>query len=288
MAAISIGLIGAGAMGSALGAMFSRAGNHVLSPLTGRSFGTRERAEKAGMQAATYAELVAADIILSVVPPGQAKAVVQQLAAAIVDCTSPPLIIDANALAPDSKLELENVINAAGGRFADGVIIGGPPQKGYDGPRLYVSGANAGDSLVLRNTGLDVRVLDGPTGAAAALKMCYAGFNKGITALTTAILLAARRSGADKALIDEFLISQKPLLERSRSAIPRMYPKAYRWIAEFDEIAEFMSDDLASAQIFAAMARFFEGRSAANESGAELEVLLEILNGADQQDRCGR
>jgi hypothetical protein len=39
-----------------------------------------------------------------------------------------------------------------------------------------------------------------PLGAASALKMSYAGINKGTTLLTAAMLLGARRAGAADAL----------------------------------------------------------------------------------------
>ena len=35
----------------------------------------------------------------------------------------------------------------------------------------------------------DIRRLDGPIGAASALKMCYAGLNKGLITLESTILL---------------------------------------------------------------------------------------------------
>ena len=277
-----IGLIGAGAMGSSIGRLLAENGLHVLSPLDGRSDASVSRATEAGMQNASYNELLQADLVLSVVPPAQARQVAEQFASVCADDQA-PIFIDANALSPDTKCSLEHIICSAGGRFVDGVIIGGPPREGYDGPRLYVSGEHTPAALVLREAGLDVRKLDGPVGAAAALKMCYGGFNKGITALTTAVLLAARRSGADKALIEEFAISQKSLLARSKTSVPRMYPKAYRWIAEFEEVSSFVADDPASADIFAAIAHFYADRAKAFEDSLELQDLLTMLDSATEQ-----
>lgn len=274
-----IGLIGAGAMGASLGALFVRNGCAVLSPLAERSPASRQRAEAAGIREASYADLVDADIIISVVPPAEAASVAKIVAAEFSKRTAAPLFVDANALAPESKRELEAVIGAAGGTFADGVIIGSPPRPGH-GPRFYVSGEHAGGAVILRDAGLDVRELAGPVGTAAALKMCYGGFNKGITALTAAVLLAAQRSGVAEALIKEFELSQRVLLERSRSSVPNMYPKAYRWVAEFDEIARFTGEDEASARLFAAIARFYEDRAAAHLSGSELEPLSALLTEA--------
>jgi 3-hydroxyisobutyrate dehydrogenase-like beta-hydroxyacid dehydrogenase len=275
-----IGLIGAGAMGAGLGALFVRNGCAVLSPLAERSAASRERAAAAGIREASYSDLMDADIVVSVVPPAKAASVAERVAAEFGKRTAPPLFVDANALAPESKRALEAVISPAGGTFADGVIIGAPPRPGY-GPRFYVSGEHAAGTAILRDAGLDVRELAGPVGTAAALKMCYGGFNKGITALTAAVLLAAQRSGVADALIEEFEVSQRVLLERGRSSLPDMYPKAYRWVAEFDEIARFTGEDEASARLFAAIARFYEDRAAAHVSSGEPELLSALLTEAN-------
>jgi 3-hydroxyisobutyrate dehydrogenase-like beta-hydroxyacid dehydrogenase len=55
----------------------------------------------------------------------------------------------------------------------DGAIVGAPPQPGEKGPRIYVSGDQSDRASVLRTLGLDLRLIDGPIGAAAALKMSY-------------------------------------------------------------------------------------------------------------------
>src|SRR5271166_3202915 len=54
---------------------------------------------------------------------------------------------------------------------------------GEEGPTLYVSGDQSDRASVLRTFGLDLRQIDGPIGAAAALKISYAGINKGIMGL---------------------------------------------------------------------------------------------------------
>ena len=45
-----------------------------------------------------------------------------------------------------------------------------------------------------------------------------------------------------------------------------MYSKAYRWVAEMEEIAGFIGEDHAESEIFTAMARFYE-RIAADHDG---------------------
>ena len=86
--------------------------------------------------------------------------------------------------------------------------------------------------LRLNGFGLDTRLVDGPAGAASALKMSYAGLTKGFTALGAAMMLGAERAGCAEALRAELAESQPHFLAWLSRQVPRMYPKAYRWVAE--------------------------------------------------------
>ncbi len=272
----TIAIIGAGAMGSAIGRRLVEHGATVLTRLDGRSGASTERAAKAGMRDASFEELSRASMILSVVPPAAAGDVVEELAPLFATADPPPFC-DANACNPQTKQRLAARVAELGGRMVDGAIIGPPPSDAAD-PRLYLSGDRASEIALLGRFGIDARVLKGSLGAAAALKMCYGGINKGGIGLVAALLLAAERHGAAQDLVAEFAISQKPLLERSRRQIPDMYPKAWRWDPEMEEVAAFLEhDDPAAAAIWRALARFYAERAAANEAGNELPKLEAIL-----------
>lgn len=107
-------------------------------------------------------------------------------------------------------------------------------------------------------------------GASSALKMCYAGINKGVTGLGTAMLLAAIRSGADEGLKRELQESQSDLDRKFAQSIPDMYPKAYRWVAEMEEIAEFLGEDDPAALIFRGMAGLYRKMAEDREAGGVL------------------
>ncbi len=248
--AVVIGLFGAGAMGSAVGARLVKGGATVLTPLDGRSAASRARAEAAGMQDVPVARVAEADIILSIVPPADAEEVTLRIAPFL---GSRHVFVDFNALSPATKKAIGAPIADSGAVFVDGCIIGLP-----GAPILYVSGEAADRAMILGDHGVDVRRIDGPVGAAAALKMCYAGINKGQTGLGAAMLLAASRSGAVEALRGELAASQGPLLAKFDRAIPDMYGKAYRWVAEMREIAAFLEEDEAAAMIFEGFARLFD------------------------------
>jgi putative dehydrogenase len=50
-----------------------------------------------------------------------------------------------------------------------------------------------------------------------------------------------------------------------------MYSKAYRWVAEMEEIAEFVGDDAAAKKLFEANAQLYQ-RIAKDFDGAQEEV----------------
>jgi 3-hydroxyisobutyrate dehydrogenase-like beta-hydroxyacid dehydrogenase len=274
----TIAIIGAGAMGSWAAKRLTDNGCTVLTLLEGRSDATKARAAEAGMQEASLDAIAGADLILSIVPPAQAASVVETLAP-IFARPNPPLFCDANAIAPETKRRLAERVAELGGRLVDGTIIGGPITGNVGGPRLYLCGEGAEEVAKLGDWGIDTRIIEGPLGAAATLKMCYAGINKGTFGLVTAMLLAAQRNGAAADLIAEMKLTQQDVLARQSRAIPAMFPRAYRWDTEMHEISSFLAaEDPSAAKILEGLGRFYTDRAAALEDGEELEALKKLLS----------
>ncbi|HVY15806.1 MAG TPA: DUF1932 domain-containing protein [Rhodopila sp.] len=265
----TVAVIAPGMMGSAVAARLTQHGLVVRSLLAGRSDASLKRARAAGMADATPAEIAACDIILSIVPPGEALGLAEQLAPAIRAASRKPVYVDCNAVSPDTVLRIDRVVREAGGVFVDGGIIGPPPDPDSSKTRLYLSGPDAARVAVLGDYGLSTPVQPGPVGAASAMKMSYAGITKGFTALGAAMMLAATRAGTADALIAEMGVSQKALLQWLTTQMPKMHSKAYRWVAEMEEIAAFIGPDrpgsgfyTAAADLYRAIAADFEGPNA--------------------------
>ncbi|RFB85303.1 6-phosphogluconate dehydrogenase [Rhizobium leguminosarum bv. trifolii] len=250
-------IIGAGAMGSAVAKRLIDHGATVLTCLEGRSEQTIARAEAAGMVPVGRQDLAKAALVLSIVPPAEAIGVAEFVADISSGLPAPPPFIDLNAIAPKTMQALAARFGGTTVEVLDGAIIGGPPAPGKPGPTLYVSGDSAEQSRLLEDYGLKVRRLDGPLGAASALKMCYAGINKGFTGLGAAMLLAASRAGAAESLKAELTGSLPDVDRKLSKSIPGMYPKAYRWVAEMQEIADFLGEDDPAATVFRGMADVF-------------------------------
>jgi 3-hydroxyisobutyrate dehydrogenase-like beta-hydroxyacid dehydrogenase len=254
----NIAILAPGAMGSAVARRLSEHGVRVLTSVKGRSEATAKRAAEAGMIAAKDSDIAGADIILSIVPPGEAVALAERLAGLIVKREKKPIVVDCNAVNVDTVRKIEGIIDSAQAPFVDVGIIGFPPQPGGKSPAFYMSGEHAKDVALLKQFGLDVRIVEGPVGAASALKMSYAGIVKGLAGIGSAMVLAATEAGAADALRDELALSQPAILARLGVALPDMIPKAYRWVAEMREIAGFLGPDHPASQIYEGFARWFE------------------------------
>lgn len=254
----TIAILAPGAMGSAVARRLGEHGARVLTSLKGRSEATLKRAADAGMIGAEDEAIAGADIVLSIVPPGEAVALAERLAGLIVKREKKPIVVDCNAVNVETVLRIEEIIGSAQARFVDAGIIGFPPKPGSAGPAFYLSGEDAKDVMALKELGLDVRIVEGPVGAASALKMSYAGIAKGLAGIGSAMVLAATKAGAADALRDELAASQPAILARLGVALPDMVPKAYRWVAEMREIAGFLGPEHPASMIYEGFARWFE------------------------------
>lgn len=277
----TIAIIAPGNMGAGLAARARDAGFTVRTLLAGRGEATLGRARDAGMQDASPQEIAACPVILSVVPPGRAHALARDLAPALAEAPGKPLYVDCNAVSPETVKAIGETVTATGAAFADAGIIGLPPAADGPLPVIYASGEAAPGLAALNHAGLDIRVLDGPVGAASTLKMCYAGIGKGLTALASAMILAADRAGAGEALRAEMERSQKVLLGRLDGSIPDMFPKAYRWVAEMEEIAGFLGEERPESGIYRGMAGFYDRLAGDFDAqGPEIAALKRFLGKA--------
>ena len=237
MALGTIAILSPGSMGSAVGQVLRDSGYDVVTNLDGRSERTRALAEQAGFRAVSGIDGIVeeADLVMSILVPSEAISVAREAAAAMKRTGASPAYADCNAVSPDTARELGGIIEAAGGRFIDAGIIGGPPGSGSP-PRFYASGPHEAVIGELDGKGIIVPLLGGDVGRASAIKMCYASLTKGVSALQTAALVAAYRLGLSSELESEMSSSQANVLAQMQSVIG-LPGKAFRWVGEMEEIA---------------------------------------------------
>jgi len=255
----TVAVIAMGEMGSGVARRLHERGAAVITSLAGRSAASAARAQKAGaVPVSSDDELVAkADFILSIVPPGDAVALAERLLPALKKANRKPVYVDCNAVSPQTAERIGALLKDTGCIYVDAGIIGPPP-----GPNarsiFYASGPGAREFEKLSAYGLSIRVMEGPNGAASAMKLSYAGITKGCTAIGSAMMLGATRGGTADALLQEMSESQPMLLNWLRGFVSRMPPKAYRWVAEMEEIAQFQEDDKAARDMYLGIAKFYE------------------------------
>jgi 3-hydroxyisobutyrate dehydrogenase-like beta-hydroxyacid dehydrogenase len=276
MAQTTIGVLHPGEMGSVVAARAKEAGGRVVWTGEGRREETRRRAVAAGLEdAGSLRDLAAAsDVILSVCPPEAALDVARQVAATGFN----RLYVDGNAVSPATARAIGEIVEGAGATFIDGGIIG-PPPRTPGTTRLYVSGAGAPQVKALfGDTALQVIVLDAPAGAASAVKMCYASWTKGTSALILSVRALASIEGVEEALLAEWRTSQPQLIKRAEDAAGGSAPKAWRFVGEMEEIAATFAAaglpdgfHLAAAEVWRRLSAF---KDAARPSAADVVQVL--------------
>ena len=231
----TVGLLHPGEMGSVVGECLRRGGARVVWASAGRSEASRRRAGAAGLEdvGSLSAVVAGSDVVFSVCPPGSAVDVAHLVAAERFR----GLYLDANAVAPDTVRRVGEIVGARGAELVDGGIIGPPPREA-GATRLYLAGPRAGDIASLcKGSALEAIVMPGDIGTASALKMAYAAWTKGSSALLMAVRALAIREGVDGTLRAEWERSQPGLGARSESAVAGNAKKAWRFVGEMEEIA---------------------------------------------------
>jgi 3-hydroxyisobutyrate dehydrogenase-like beta-hydroxyacid dehydrogenase len=254
---MTIAILHPGEMGAAVGACLVSRGTHVVWASEGRSAESRKRAACAGFDdlQTLPGTLATADVVLSICVPSGAFDLARQVAAIGFN----GIYVDANAISPAHSREIGALVEKAGARFVDGGIIGLPP-GGKRITRLYLCGPDARTVAGLfAGTQMEAVVMDAPAGAASALKICYAAWSKGETALLGSIRALARFEGVDEALTNEWQRSMPGIAEQSEHIVERAW-KAWRWVGEMEEIAvsfdaaNLPSGFLANAEIYRRLA----------------------------------
>ena len=255
----NIGVMSPGDMGQAVAQQLKQHGYHVCTALDRRSARSKTLAREAGLtDLGSLGRLTEqCEVILSIMNPAAALEFSGEVAQALRANQRRPLFVDCNAIAPVTMQAVNANIVAAGGRCADGGIIG-PPPRGTAKMSLYVSGPEARELEPLSTPQMRVQVLSERIGDASAIKICYGAMNKGVIALALEVLVAARRLGVDAAFETQLLETQRDVHERVIRGLPVMPPKAYRWVPEMLEIARTFESVGMTPRVFQGAADIYE------------------------------
>jgi 3-hydroxyisobutyrate dehydrogenase-like beta-hydroxyacid dehydrogenase len=236
----TVGILGTGDMGSAVGAALRRAGYRVVTALERRSEASRALAGAAGLEdlGSLTAVVEACEMLLSILPPAAALGFAESASAIIRDRGRRLVYADCNAVSPATVRRIEALFTDGPARFVDVGIVGPAPRVPTASPtRFYVAGPERSAVLRLEAPELSMIDMGDSIGRASALKMCYAAMNKGTNALYANLLLAARRLGVQDALLRELEASQPEAAGRMARRVPFLAATAERFTGEMAEIA---------------------------------------------------
>ena len=255
-----VGVLHPGAMGAAVGSALRPRAGAVVWAAAGRSQATSKRAELADLVGVPDVAALArrSDVVISVCPPHAARAVADEVAAALEapdganaasvastraafapsDGARRPIYVDANAVSPATVHAIADRLGAD--RVVDGAIIGPPAwERGHT--VLWLSGAAAADVAALfAGSPFDARVLGPELGTASALKACFALQSKALPAIWLELAAAARGYGVEEELrgeLERHGVDLAAALGRASGGAE----KAWRWAGEMDEAADALA-----------------------------------------------
>ncbi len=230
-----IGILHPGAMGAAVGSALKPSAGAVIWAAAGRSITTSKRAETADLVGVpNVAELARrSDVIISVCPPDAARAVAEQVAEEVEKAGTRPLFVDANAVSPATVGGIAELLGPD--RVVDGAIIG-PPAWEAGHTVLWLAGAEAEVVAALfAGSPFTPRVLEGPVGAASALKACFALQSKALPTIWVTLDAAARAYGVADEVRAELTRAGVDLDAALAKIGERASGKAWRWVGEMQE-----------------------------------------------------
>ena len=175
--------------------------------------------------------LARSDVVFSICPPHGALDVARELAG------YRGIVVDANAISPETSLLIGRTVTGGGARYVDGGIIGPPPITAGT-TRLYAAGDDGEVAGLFAGSALDVVRLTGAPPAASALKMTYAAWTKTTAALLVSIRRTAAAYGVDDDLVREWAISQPHLETAWLQARQQNHEKGWRWSYELAEVGK--------------------------------------------------
>jgi len=289
-----VALIGAGAMGGAIGTRLAGTGNHltVFDPNPEKR---QALADRGALAAETAAEAAAASdyVILSLNSPAIVRRAVFGETGVAEGARPGTLIIDMSSIDPEATKQLAADAAARGLRWVDSPLSGGAP-KALTGELTLMAGGEAKDvadaHAVLRHVASNYTHM-GPVGAGQTTKLinqvlCGLGF----LAVAEATQLALD-AGVDAAKIPQALKGGRADSAILQEYMPRFVAKDYRRTGRIDNMVKDLSgaQDLArrtntAMPLTAACAEIHRMLTAAGLGGEDQAALMEFFRGPSKEN----
>ncbi|AWB08148.1 6-phosphogluconate dehydrogenase (plasmid) [Azospirillum humicireducens] len=289
----AIALIGAGAMGGAIGARFLETGNSLtvfdLDPV---KVAALEAKGAAAAASAAQAASVADCVILSLNSPGIVRAAVFGPNGVAEGARPGTLIVDMSSIDPDATRALAADAAAKGLRWVDSPLSGGAPKALIGQLTLMLGGAD-GDVADAREVLKDVAgniTHMGPSGAGQTTKLInqvLCGLNFLAVAEATQLAIDA---GVDAAKIPMALKGGRADSAILQEYMPRYVARDYRRTGRIDNMVKDLNgaQDLArrtgtAMPLTAVCAEVHRMLTAAGLGGEDQAALMEFFTGAKRE-----
>ena len=196
--------------------------------------------------------------------------------------------VDLNSVSPGTKTVCARIVEDAGGRYVEAAVMTPIHPRGIGSPML-LGGAHAAAFLERAATlGFKAKVFSSTLGQAAAVKMCRSVIIKGVEALLTESMLAARHYGVEKPVLDSLsdLLPAGDWDKIARYFISRSLEHGVRRAEEMREAAKTV-DEAGVAPLMASAtaeredwAAGFKDALGETELGAMLDAIRARMNAA--------
>ena len=234
------------------------------------------KAEQAGVTpAASLAAAIAdAQLIFSLVTADSALTLVQEAAPLL---TQRQTFLDFNSVAPETKRSAERAVTQRQGNYLDVAVMAPVPPARLRTPLLLGGKEAERVAAQLRLWGCHAQALSDRVGDVSAIKMCRSVMIKGLEALTTECLTAARRYGVEEAVLDSLHASFPSLGWHGELAdylISRVAQHGRRRSEEMREVVKTLQDVALSGTMSLAIA---ESQLALVEQMAQKQIDYQML-----------
>lgn len=242
-------LIGFGEAGSILGEDLAAAGCEVaMYDILLESADSRprmiEKARRARVRAADDfgSAVEGAVVVISAVTATSSADVASKAAGSL---RSGQVLLDINSVSPAKKKANAALFEGSGADYVEAAVMAPVPPQRLRVPMLLGGKRAAAVAELLRGVGMNASALSEEIGVASAVKMCRSVLIKGLEALTVESMLAARRFGAEREVL-ESLRGTFPSMGWTEALpdylISRVAEHGRRRAAEMREVARTLED----------------------------------------------
>jgi 3-hydroxyisobutyrate dehydrogenase-like beta-hydroxyacid dehydrogenase len=198
---LRIALVGFGEVGTIFGRDLARLGTEAATydilldaPDSRASVLARARAAGVVARDSLEAAVAGADLVISAVTASASQDVARDAAASL---RPGQIFLDLNSVSPQTKRSNARAVERSGADYVEAAVMAPVPPQRLAVPML-LGGRRAG---ALTGFGMNATAVAEEIGTASAIKMCRSIMIKGIEALVVECMFAARRFGAEHAVL---------------------------------------------------------------------------------------